>query len=44
MRIARNTVALLDPKLEVPDSAVILDERFHEGVYGIPGPSTIDAM
>lgn len=43
-RIARNTAALLDPKLEIPDSAIILDERFHEGIYGIPGPSTIAAM
>ncbi|KAK5722305.1 hypothetical protein LTR15_005534 [Elasticomyces elasticus] len=43
-RIARSTASMLDPKLEIPDSAVILDERFHEGIYGIPGPSTIEAM
>lgn len=43
-RIARNTAKLLDANLEIPDSAVILDERFHEGIYGIPGPSTIEAM
>ncbi|KAI7158459.1 putative 1-aminocyclopropane-1-carboxylate [Hortaea werneckii] len=43
-RIARNTAKLLDPSLEIPDSAIILDERFHEGIYGIPGPSTIEAM
>ncbi|KAK4890399.1 hypothetical protein LTR27_010927 [Elasticomyces elasticus] len=43
-RIARSTAAMLDPGLEIPDSAVILDERFHEGIYGIPGPSTIEAM
>ncbi|KAK5696261.1 hypothetical protein LTR17_024366 [Elasticomyces elasticus] len=43
-RIARSTAAMLDPKLEIPDSAIILDERFHEGIYGIPGPSTIEAM
>jgi 1-aminocyclopropane-1-carboxylate deaminase len=23
---------------------VLLDERFHEGVYGVPGKSTMDAM
>ncbi|HWO61809.1 MAG TPA: aminocyclopropane-1-carboxylate deaminase/D-cysteine desulfhydrase family protein, partial [Umezawaea sp.] len=23
---------------------VLLDERFHEGVYGVPGKSTLDAM
>ena len=43
-RIARNTAKLLDPKLEIPDEAIVLDDRFHEGVYGIPGPSTMDAM
>ncbi|CAK3793765.1 1-aminocyclopropane-1-carboxylate deaminase [Lecanosticta acicola] len=43
-RIARNTAKLLDPALEIPDDAIILDDRFHEGIYGIPGPSTIAAM
>ncbi|EME86929.1 uncharacterized protein MYCFIDRAFT_214424 [Pseudocercospora fijiensis CIRAD86] len=43
-RIARNTAKLLDPKLEIPDEAIVLDERFHEGIYGIPGPGTIEAM
>lgn len=43
-RIARNTAKLLDENLEIPDEAIILDERFHEGIYGIPGPSTIEAM
>ncbi|KXT10660.1 hypothetical protein AC579_6341 [Pseudocercospora musae] len=43
-RIARNTAALLDPSLVIPDEAIILDERFHEGIYGIPGASTIEAM
>jgi 1-aminocyclopropane-1-carboxylate deaminase len=43
-RIARNTAKLLDDRLDIPDEAVVLDDRFHEGVYGIPGPSTIDAM
>jgi 1-aminocyclopropane-1-carboxylate deaminase len=33
-RIARNTAKLLDAGLEIPDEAVVLDERFHEGVYG----------
>ena len=43
-QIARNTAKLLDPNLKIPDSSIILDDRFHEGVYGIPGPSTIKAM
>ena len=42
--IARNTAALLDPSLHIPDSAIILDDRFHAGIYGIPGPGTISAM
>jgi 1-aminocyclopropane-1-carboxylate deaminase len=43
-KIARNTAKLLDPELQIPDEAIVLDERFHEGIYGIPGPSTIKAM
>ncbi|TRM57460.1 tryptophan synthase beta subunit-like PLP-dependent enzyme [Schizophyllum amplum] len=43
-RIARSTATLLDPSLEIPDDAVVLDERFHEGIYGIPGPSTMAAI
>lgn len=43
-RIARSTASLLDPALEIPDSAIVLDERFHEGIYGIPGPLTLEAM
>ena len=43
-RIARNTAKLLDESLKIPDEAIILDERFHEGIYGIPGSSTIEAM
>ena len=43
-RIARATATLLDPSLTIPDEAIILDERFHEGIYGIPGPSTMAAI
>jgi 1-aminocyclopropane-1-carboxylate deaminase len=43
-RIAGNTAVLLDEKLVIPDEAIVLDDRFHEGIYGIPGPSTIEAM
>jgi 1-aminocyclopropane-1-carboxylate deaminase len=41
-RIAENTASLLG--VEVRDADVVLDERFHEGVYGVPGESTVDAM
>ncbi|KAH9832455.1 putative 1-aminocyclopropane-1-carboxylate deaminase [Teratosphaeria destructans] len=44
VRIARRTAALLDPGLVVPEEAVVLDERFHEGVYGVPGEGTLEAM
>ncbi|BEJ15342.1 hypothetical protein CspHIS471_0411090 [Cutaneotrichosporon sp. HIS471] len=43
-RIARNTAKILDPVLEIPDSAIILDERFHAGIYGIPDDTTIAAI
>lgn len=43
-RIARATASLLDKNLEIPDEAVILDERFHAGVYGIPDDTTTEAM
>lgn len=44
LRIAKNTAELLDPALEIRDEDVVLDERFHAGVYGIPDEGTIDAM
>jgi hypothetical protein len=43
-RIARDTVARLDPEAVVPDEAIVLDERFHAGIYGIPDEETIAAM
>lgn len=44
LRIARNTAQRLDPGLEIKDEDVILDERFHAGIYGIPDEQTIAAM
>lgn len=41
-RIAKNTAGLLG--VEVTDEDVVLDDRFHEGIYGVPGESTLDAM
>jgi 1-aminocyclopropane-1-carboxylate deaminase len=43
-RIARGTVSRLDPEAKVPDEAIVLDERFHAGIYGIPDDETIAAM
>ncbi|MFT7837270.1 1-aminocyclopropane-1-carboxylate deaminase [Saccharothrix sp. BKS2] len=42
LRIARRTAEHLG--VEVTDADVELDDRFHEGVYGLPGESTIEAM
>ena len=44
LRIARNTAKMLDDSLVIRDDDVILDERFHAGVYGIPDQGTIEAM
>jgi 1-aminocyclopropane-1-carboxylate deaminase len=29
---------------ELREEEIILDDRYHEGVYGRPGPSTLDAI
>ncbi|ONI87214.1 1-aminocyclopropane-1-carboxylate deaminase [Saccharothrix sp. ALI-22-I] len=42
LRIAKSTADLLG--VEVADADVVLDDRFHEGIYGVPGESTLDAM
>ena len=44
LRIARNTAKILDEDLEIREDDVILDERFHAGVNGIPDEGTIEAM
>ncbi|MFI6031005.1 1-aminocyclopropane-1-carboxylate deaminase [Amycolatopsis magusensis] len=41
-RIAKATASLIDAPRE-PDE-VILDERYHAGIYGVPDESTVDAM
>jgi 1-aminocyclopropane-1-carboxylate deaminase len=43
-RIARNTASLIGLDRELSDDEIILDERYHAGVYGIPDGSTLDAM
>ena len=45
LRIAKFTAARLGLKEEdISQTDVELDERYHEGVYGIPGERTIQAM
>jgi 1-aminocyclopropane-1-carboxylate deaminase len=44
IKIARNTAELVGLGREIRDEEVILDERYHGGIYGIPDQPTIDAI
>ena len=43
-RIARATAALIEVGRELRDDEVILDERYHAGIYGIPDERTLEAI
>jgi 1-aminocyclopropane-1-carboxylate deaminase len=43
-RIARNTASLIGLGRELADEEILLDERYHAGIYGIPDEPTVDAM
>jgi 1-aminocyclopropane-1-carboxylate deaminase len=43
-RIARSTAAMIGLGRDLRDDEILLDERYHAGVYGIPDSATIDAM
>ena len=43
-RIARRTAALIGVERDLRDDEIILDERYHAGIYGIPDAPTLDAM
>lgn len=43
-RIARNTARLIGLERDLGDDEVVLDDRYHAGVYGIPDEATLDAM
>ncbi|MFC7326614.1 1-aminocyclopropane-1-carboxylate deaminase [Marinactinospora rubrisoli] len=43
-RIARHTADLVGVGREITDAEIILDERYHAGVYGIPDTTTVDAI
>jgi 1-aminocyclopropane-1-carboxylate deaminase len=43
-RIARNTASLIGLERELADEEILLDERYHAGIYGIPDEPTVDAM
>ena len=42
-RIARSTAALIGAR-DLTDDEIILDDRYHAGIYGIPDETTLDAM
>ncbi len=43
-RIARATAVLIEVGRELRDDEIILDERYHAGIYGIPDERTIEAI
>jgi 1-aminocyclopropane-1-carboxylate deaminase len=44
LRIARRTAAAIGLERDLRPDEVILDDRYHAGVYGIPDERTLDAM
>jgi 1-aminocyclopropane-1-carboxylate deaminase len=43
-RIARRTAELIEVGRELRDEEIVLDGRYHAGVYGIPDEQTLQAM
>jgi 1-aminocyclopropane-1-carboxylate deaminase len=43
-RIARNTAQLIELGRDLRDDEIVLDERYHAGIYGIPDEQTIEAI
>lgn len=43
-RIARATAELIGVDRELTSDEIILDDRYHAGIYGIPDEQTLDAM
>ena len=43
-RIARRTAELIELGRELRDDEVVLDDRYHAGIYGIPDEQTLGAM
>ncbi|WP_250034394.1 1-aminocyclopropane-1-carboxylate deaminase [Paractinoplanes maris] len=43
-RIARDTASLIGLRRDLTEDEILLDERYHAGVYGIPDEATLDAM
>jgi 1-aminocyclopropane-1-carboxylate deaminase len=43
-RIARRTAELIELGRELRDDEIVLDERYHAGIYGIPDERTLEAI
>ena len=43
-RIARRTAGLLGVDRALADDEIVLIDGYHEGIYGVPGPRTLEAM
>jgi 1-aminocyclopropane-1-carboxylate deaminase len=43
-RIARRTAAAIGLARDLRDDEIILDDRYHGGIYGVPDAATLDAM
>jgi 1-aminocyclopropane-1-carboxylate deaminase len=43
-RIARRTAELIELGRELRDDEIVLDERYHAGIYGIPDEQTLEAI
>ena len=44
VRIARFTARAIGIERELRDDEIVLDERYHAGIYGIPDEQTLEAM
>ena len=44
LRIAQGTAGLIGVQRDLTADDVLLDERYHAGVYGVPDEQTLDAM
>jgi len=43
-RIARRTAELIEVGRELRDDEILLDDRYHAGIYGIPDEQTLEAI
>jgi 1-aminocyclopropane-1-carboxylate deaminase len=43
-RIARRTAELIEVGRELRDDEIVLDDRYHAGIYGIPDEPTLEAI